>query len=131
MQKLIYGLLALLVLWLVYAAHLFLKQDTCLDNGYVWDKDKKVCCKDCLTWSKTRGAIHMSPEHLQLADKCAQNPQKCDKDLLNKYTQELCLKYEAAFNIDDKYCDFDFSLNDCFKLKGNWQYPLICQDKKL
>lgn len=40
---------------------------------------------------------------------------------------QKCFDYEAAYNTDDETCDFEFELEDCYQLKGNWIYPKSCE----
>lgn len=44
-------------------------------------------------------------------------------------TQEDCETKNKAWNIDDIACQYRFDLKDCYRLKGNWQYPTACDSK--
>lgn len=43
-------------------------------------------------------------------------------------TKEDCETKEKAWNIDDNACQYRFDLKNCYKLKGNWQYPTTCKN---
>ena len=98
----------------------------CAEDGKVWDYNEKRCRDDCLAWNEVNGCIYMDEEYRKLFMACADKTADCDREKLDLLDKELCKKYNAPLNLDYGYCDFRFEAKDCFKLKGNWEYPEIC-----
>ena len=98
----------------------------CVSSGNVWDYDKEICRKDCLLWSKKTGCVKMTNEEVDEFEKCKYQSLECYKPIYDKMFPDKCFEYEGAYNLDEDYCDFEFDLNNCFKLEGNWQYSDVC-----
>lgn len=126
-QKFIKPLIWLILLsWLTFHLDRFLKIDSCLDSGNVWDYNENRCRNDCLAWNKVNGCIYMDEEYRVVFDSCSDSSTVCNEQKFDNLTKQLCDKYQGAWEIDGKYCDFEFTVDKCGKLKGNWQYPEIC-----
>lgn len=112
---------------LVWKGHIFLKQDSCIDNGNVWDYQEKRCRKDCLAWNKINGCIKMTKEQIKLFDKCRYQPTDCvPKTVFN----EICLNNKLSLNKETGECDMEFTIDKCHKLGEQWIYPDSCQSAK-
>lgn len=111
--------------YLLNSLDYFLRVDTCIDGGLVWDYDERRCRDDCLTFVKGKGCIYMHQAFREVFEGCPYSSEECEKRM-DKELFIMCEKYQGAWNLDDKTCDFHFSLNDCGKLDGNWQYPVAC-----
>ncbi len=108
----------------------FLELDGCMDHGEVWDYHEKRCRADCVLWREDLGCVHMDEEMLTLFEACAKRLPSCDSERLDVLFIEQCYRYKKAYTLDDGYCDFDFKLEDCGKLEGNWLYPPACDEQK-
>ena len=126
-QKFIKLLIWLILLsWLTFHLDHFLKIDSCLDSGNVWDYNENRCRSDCLAIIKSKGCIYMDKKFRQMFSACADRLPSCDRQKFETMRRILCKQYQGAWEIDGKYCDFEFTVDKCGKLKGNWQYPEIC-----
>ena len=129
--------------YLLNSLDYFLRVDTCIDGGLVWDYDEHRCRDDCLTFVKGKGCIHrcrddcltfvkgkgciyMHQAYREVFEGCPYSSEECEKRM-DKELFIMCEKYQGAWNLDDKTCDFHFSLEECGKLEGNWQYPSACK----
>lgn len=68
----------------------------------------------------------MDKKFRQMFSACADRLPSCDRQKFETMRRILCKQYQGAWEIDGKYCDFEFTVDKCGKLKGNWQYPKIC-----
>lgn len=100
----------------------------CISSGYVWDYDLKQCRKDCLHWNKKTGCIKLTQEEVLEFKECQKQHPKCLAPIYKKMFPQKCFEYNGAYNTEENYCDFEFDLKDCYKLKGNWHYPTICKN---
>ncbi len=116
---------ALLLAPFLYFA--FDRVGNCASDGYVWDDNLKECRKDCLHWNEKKGCIKLSDEEVAEFEKCKYQKPACYAPIYDKMFPKKCLDYDSAYNLDEKYCDFDFNLKDCRKLEGNWLYPKSCK----
>jgi len=102
----------------------------CLDSGGVWDYDQKICRSDCLTWKKEYGGcIKLTPEQ----EACYQNNRYSLSKTTCIDTEQLfiiCHNNNKAWNLDKQECMFEFTLQNCNKLSGNWLYPAGCNLNK-
>lgn len=105
------------------------KEGDCASSGNVWDSQEHRCRTDCLTWNEINGCIHINDEYQRLAMACWHKTAECDKKKLFELDKELCKKYNAPYNTDNQYCDFEFTKDKCYQLEGNWEYPDICENK--
>lgn len=97
--------------------------DSCLDDKKVWDYAENRCREDCYTWKEKFGCIQLTKEQIVKLKRCNYNIQYCDNGQL--YV-EVCLNNHKSWNVKTKDCMFEFKLEDCFKLKGDWKYPDEC-----
>ena len=119
--KIGYVILAIISICLLVNPY-FIAQDVCHDNGLVWDYEEKRCREDCYTWQKEYGGcIKMTPEQIA-----------CIKRLSSRFcfdTQQmyiLCKYNNKAWNHSTDSCRYEFTLKECHKLSGSWEYPDIC-----
>lgn len=101
----------------------FLKQNSCLDDGNVWDYKEKRCREDCLAWNEINGCIKLTEEQVKLFKKCRHQSAGCiDKEIFN----EICLSNNLALNMKTGECDAEFTADKCYELGENWIYPKMC-----
>ena len=105
----------------------FLAEDICLDGGQVWDGDEKRCREDCLTWNKDYGCIKMTEEQVGVFAKFRNR----ERYIPIKVYKEICLNNQKAWDNDQENCLFEFRVRECNTLKGNWEYPEICNTQKI
>lgn len=125
----VYSLAALFMIPFLIMFGLFLFDDigNCKSDGGVWDYDQKTCRQDCLYWSKTKGCVKLTDEELVAFEKCKNQSNECFDLIYNKMYPQKCFDYDGAYNLDEETCDYDFELENCYKLEGSWQYPKACE----
>lgn len=102
----------------------FLAQNSCLDNGNVWDYNENRCREDCLAWNKINGCIKLTDDQIELFKKCRYKPAGCvAKEVFN----EICLQNHLPLNQITGECDTEFTLDKCHKLGEDWIYPKSCE----
>lgn len=119
------GVLLMILCFGGWKGFVFLEQNSCLDNGNVWDYDENRCREDCLAWNEINGCIKMTDEQIKLFKKCRHQPAGCiSKDVFNS----ICLQNHLPLNQATGECDAEFTLDKCHKLGENWIYPKICNE---
>ena len=119
------GVLLMILCFGGWKGFVFLEQNSCLDNGNVWDYDENRCREDCLAWNEINGCIKMTDEQIKLFKKCRHQPAGCiSKDVFNN----ICLQNHLPLNQATGECDAEFTLDKCHKLGENWIYPKICNE---
>ena len=119
-------ILFLILSFAAWKIHIFLKQDSCLDSGNVWDYNENRCRNDCWNWNKINGCIKLTEEQVKLFEKCRHKPQDCiSKEVFN----EICLNNNLSLNKITGECDTEFTVSKCNKLGNDWIYPAICYEK--
>lgn len=121
--------LLILVLLLIGFVILFvlnpywLSIDTCLDEGKVWDYKQNVCREDCLIWQGEFGCIKLTEKQIEIFKNCGSS-NICPSSQTYK---EICHNNQKAWNSALQECKYNFRPEECFKLKGNWDYPSNCK----
>ena len=78
----------------------FLRVDTCIDGGSVWDYDEHRCRDDCLTFVKGKGCIYMHQAYREVFEGCPYSPEECEKRM-DKELFIMCEKYQGAWYLKD------------------------------
>jgi len=108
-------------IWKIY---IFLEQNSCLDNGNVWDYQENRCREDCLVWNKINGCVKMTTEQVKIFKDCRHKGVGC---VSKKVFDEICLNNNMPLNKKTGECDTEFTLDKCYKLGENWIYPKTCK----
>lgn len=114
---------------LFFAGHkcfIHLAQNSCLDDGNVWDYNENRCREDCLAWNKINGCIKLTEEQIKLFKKCRHQSAGC---VAEEIFHEICLSNNLPLNTRTGECDVEFTPNKCHQLGKNWIYPKICENK--
>lgn len=102
----------------------FLEQNSCLDEGNVWDYNENRCRGDCLAWNQINGCIKLTDDQIELFKKCRYKSAGCvAKEVFN----EICLNNNLPLNKKTGECDTEFTLDKCHKLGEDWIYPKSCE----
>ncbi len=101
-----------------------MEQNSCLDNGNVWDYQENRCREDCLVWNKINGCIKMTAEQVKIFKDCRHKEVGC---VSKKVFDEICLNNNMPLNKKTGECDTEFTLDKCYKLGENWIYPTTCK----
>lgn len=118
---LIFVLVGVFVLYLTFDY-----RGSCVSDGKVWDGDEQRCRDDCLMWDREWGCIKLNYEQIDNVRECRKSGNCDDKKLL----KQICFYNNKAWQVDKKACDFEFKIEECYKLDGNWEYPLTCKKIK-
>ena len=125
--KLVLAILSsIVIIFFLIISGYWLAEDSCLDDGLVWDRKAHRCRDDCLKWDPEYGCIQLTPDQVQIFKKCKRSTRYCVSTVVY---QDICLNNQKAWNLDNQECRFSFQPQDCYKLSGNWQYPEICTAK--
>lgn len=118
------GVLLIILFFGCWEGFVFLEQDSCLDNGNVWDYKENRCREDCFAWNKINGCIKMTDEQVQLFKKCHHEPAGCIPD---NVFNNICLQNHLPLNKVTGECDAEFTPDKCNKLGKEWIYPEVCK----
>lgn len=115
--------LIVIICFAIWKIYIFLEQDTCLDNGNVWDYQDNRCRDDCLTWNRINGCIKLTVEQIKLFKEC----RNC---VPRKVFDEICLNNNLPLNQKTGKCNTEFTTDECNKLGEDWIYPVICNKEQ-
>lgn len=97
-------------LWCVIKIDTFLKIDTCLDGGEIWDYNEKRCRNDCLLWNEIYGCVQMTPEELKIFHACSgkkYSDETCDRKEFEKIFGDVCKRYQVPIDLKSGQCSFE------------------------
>ena len=107
---------ASVILYLGYCTYDFLRIDTCLDEGLVWDYEQHICRNDCWKITDGVGCIKMTDEQVKLFEDCRYKGADCIPDSV----------YDEICKITGE-CDTEFSPKKCNEYGPDWQLPKSCE----
>lgn len=115
-------IVAVFAVWRIF---IFLEQNSCLDDGNVWDYQENRCREDCLVWNEINGCIKMTDEQVKLFKDCRHKEAGC---ISKEVFDDICLRNNMPLNKKTGECDAEFTPSQCNKLGDEWIYPDICKE---
>ena len=113
----------------------FHNYEECRAQDMLWDPTQKRCRDDCYAIKEGYGCVEFSPkiaEEYNRYKECRYEGKKiadCTTPQLDVALSELCYEHGGLYFPEERFCEFDFSIEECFKLGEDFRYPKICGDK--